>query len=144
MSSYNKVILMGNLTRDPDLRFTASNTAVAKLGLAVNDRYKDRDGNWQDKANFIDCVAFGRTAEVINEHFAKGRPILIEGKLSFSSWDDKQSGQKRSKLEVIIDSFEFVGDRGEMTEQRQPVVSGGRPPIDEDSIPFHPSPGYLI
>lgn len=141
MSSYNKVILMGNLTRDPELRFTASNTAVAKLGLAVNDRYKDKNtGEWVDKPNFIDCVAFGRTAEVINEHFAKGRSIFIEGKLSFSQWDDKQSGQKRSKLEVIIDQFEFVGGREESQQQRQPAAAAAstssRAPIDEDSIPF--------
>jgi single-strand DNA-binding protein len=112
MASYNRVILMGNLTRDPELRYTASNTAIAKLGLAVNDRYKDKgSGEWVDRANFIDCTAFGRTAEVINQYFQKGRPIFIEGKLRYDQWEDKQSGAKRSKLEVIVDTFEFVGGR---------------------------------
>ena len=146
MAAYNKVLLMGNLTRDPELRYTASNMAVTKIGLAVNDRYKDKQsGEWVDRANFIDCTAFGRTAEVINEHFQKGRPIFVEGKLRYDTWEDKQSGQKRSKLEVIIDNFEFIGDRGGSgggggsRQQQQPVHAGGgggHQPISEDDIPF--------
>ena len=155
MSSYNKVLLMGNLTRDVELRYTAGNVAIAKLGLAVNDRYKDRNsGEWVDRANFIDCTAFGRTAEVINQYFQKGRPIFVEGKLRWDSWEDKQSGQKRSKLEVIIDSFEFIGDRsgggdgqggggqqggGSHSSGHEPVSASAGPahqPISEDDIPF--------
>ncbi len=150
MASFNKVILMGNLTRDVELRYSAGNVAIAKLGLAVNDRYKDKQSDeWVDRANFIDCTAFGRTAEVINQYFSKGRPIFIEGKLRWDSWEDKQSGQKRSKLEVIIDNFEFVGDRegggsggsggGGSRASSEPVGAGagsGHQPISEDDIPF--------
>lgn len=113
MPSYNKVILMGNLTRDPEMRMLPSNTAVTAIGLAVNERYKGSNGEWVDRANFIDCEAFGRTAEIINQYFQKGRPILIEGKLRLDQWEDRQSGQKRSKLKVVVDRFEFVGSRDE-------------------------------
>lgn len=113
MPSYNKVILMGNLTRDPELRHLPSNMPVAQVGLAVNERYKDKQsGEMIDRANFIDCEAFGRTAEIINQYFQKGAPILIEGKLRLDQWEDRQSGQKRSKLKVVIDRFEFVLPRG--------------------------------
>lgn len=114
MPSYNKVILMGNLTRDPEMRFLPSNVPVAQIGLAVNERWKNKQTEqWEERANFIDCEAFGRTAEVIGQYFNKGKPILIEGKLRLDQWEDKQSGQKRSKLKVVIDSFEFVGGRDE-------------------------------
>ena len=113
MPSYNKVILMGNLTRDPELRHLPSNMPVAQVGLAVNERYKDKQsGEMIDRANFVDCEAFGRTAEIINQYFQKGAPILIEGKLRLDQWEDRQSGQKRSKLKVVIDRFEFVLPRG--------------------------------
>ncbi|MEM7681509.1 MAG: single-stranded DNA-binding protein [Planctomycetota bacterium] len=116
MASYNRVILMGNLTRDPELRYTASNMPVAKIGLAVNDRVKNRQTDqWEERANFFDCTAFGRTAELVNQYFTKGRPIFIEGKLRWDSWEDKQSGAKRSKVEVIIDNFQFVGGREDGT-----------------------------
>jgi len=113
MPSYNKVILLGNLTREPELRHLPSNMPVVQIALAVNERYKDKSGQWIDKANFIDCEAFGRTAEIINQYFQKGSPILIEGKLRMDQWEDRQSGQKRSKLKVVIDRFEFVTSRGE-------------------------------
>ena len=157
MPSYNKVILMGNLTRDPEMRYLPSNTAVAQIGLAVNDRWKDKQsGEWKDKANFIDCEAFGNTAENINKFFSKGRPILIEGKLRLDQWED-QSGNKRSKLKVVIDRFEFVGGREDGQGGGGSRESGGgrgyqsrsngggnqgggnQPPhqaIDEDDIPF--------
>lgn len=113
MPSYNKVILMGNLTRDPEMRHLPSNMPVAQIGLAVNERYKDKQtGEWTDRANFVDCDAFGRTAEIISQYFQKGSPILIEGKLRMDQWEDRQSGQKRSKLKVVIDRFEFVLPRG--------------------------------
>ncbi len=112
MANYNRVILMGNLTRDPEMRYTASNMPVTKIGLAVNDRIKNRQTEqWESRPNFFDCTAFGRTAEVVNQYFKKGSSIFIEGKLRWDSWEDKQSGQKRSKVEVIIDNFEFVGGR---------------------------------
>ena len=94
MASYNRVILMGNLTRDPEVRYLPSNMAVVDMGLAVNDRYQDKQtGEWVDRPNFIDCTAFGKSAESIGKFFTKGRPILIEGKLRFEQWDDKQTGQ---------------------------------------------------
>ena len=109
MPSFNRVILMGNITRDPELRFLPSNMGVLDLGLAVNDRYQDKQsGEWTDRANFIDCTAFGKSAESISKFFKKGSPILIEGKLRYETWEDKQSGQKRSKVKVIIDQWNFV------------------------------------
>ncbi len=113
MASYNKVLLMGNLTRDPELRHLPSNTAVVGLGLAVNERWRNKQTDqWEERVNFIDCEAFGRTAEIIQQYFQKGRPIFIEGKLRLDQWQDKE-GNNRSKLKVVIDSFEFVGGRGE-------------------------------
>jgi single-strand DNA-binding protein len=112
MASFNRVILMGNLTRDPEVRYLPNNTAVVDLGLAVNDRYQDKQsGEWVDRPNFIDCTAFGRSAESIGKFFSKGRPILVEGKLRFEQWEDRQSGQKRSKLKVVIDQWNFCDSR---------------------------------
>ncbi|MEM1356383.1 MAG: single-stranded DNA-binding protein [Planctomycetota bacterium] len=114
MPSYNKVILMGNFTRDPELRYLPNNTPVSDFGLAINDRFLNKNTNqWEDRANFVDCTAFGRTAENITKFFAKGRPIFIEGKLRFEQWEDRQSGQKRSKLKVVIDSWQFVDSKNE-------------------------------
>ena len=111
MPNYNKVILMGNLTRDPELRHLPSQMPVVNIGLAVNDRWKDKQtGEWQEKANFFDCEAFGGLAEVLNKYFTKGRPILIDGKLRYESWED-QSGNKRSKVKIVIENFEFMGGR---------------------------------
>ena len=112
MPSYNRVILMGNLTRDPEVRFLPSNTPVCELGLAVNDRYQDKQsGEWVDRPNFIDCTAFGKSAESIGKFFAKGRPILIEGKLRYEQWEDKQTGAKRSKVKVVIDQWNFCDSK---------------------------------
>ena len=108
MASYNRVILMGNLTRDAEMRSLPSGMPVADLGLAVNDRYQDKQsGEWVDRPNFIDCTAFGKQAESIDRFFKKGSAILIEGKLRFEQWDDKQTGQKRSKIKVVIDQWNF-------------------------------------
>ena len=114
MSSYNKVLLIGHFTRDPELRFLPNNTAVCDFGLAVNDRYQNKQTQeWEDRPNFVDVTAFGRTTENINKFFGKGRPIFIEGKLRFEQWEDRQSGQKRSKLKVVVDVWQFVdSDRG--------------------------------
>lgn len=113
MANYNKVLLMGNLTRDPELRYLPSNMPVVQIGLAVNDRVKNRETDqWEDRPNFIDCTAFGKTAELLNQYLRKGRPVFIEGKLRWSSWEDKQSGQKRSKIDVVIESFQFVDSKG--------------------------------
>ena len=109
MASFNRVILAGNLTRDPQLSHTASNTAVCKFGLATNRRWRDRDGTDREEVCFVDCVAWARAAEVINQYMSKGRSLLIEGHLSFRQWE-AQDGTKRSKLEVVVDNFQFLGD----------------------------------
>ncbi|GMU23134.1 MAG: hypothetical protein AMXMBFR13_32170 [Phycisphaerae bacterium] len=108
MASYNRVILAGNLTRDPELSYLPSNTAVCKFGLAVNRRYRDRDGNQKEEVCYVDLTAFGRTGEVINQYMSKGRQILVEGRLQYRQWQDKE-GKNRSKLDVVVESFTFLG-----------------------------------
>ena len=111
MASYNKVILIGNLTRDPEMKYIPSGTAVTNFGLAMNERYTDRQtGEQKDSPCFVDIVAWGRQAEVISEYFSKGRPILIEGSLQYDSWE-AEDGTKRNKLRVRLHRFEFVGGR---------------------------------
>ena len=113
MANFNKVILLGNLTRDPEIRYTQGGMAVAKLGLAVNRRYSV-NGEQKESTCFVDLTAFGRQAEVINEYCKKGRPLFVEGRLEFSQWEG-QDGSKRSKLEVVVENFQFLGSRdGEM------------------------------
>jgi single-strand DNA-binding protein len=111
MANYNKVILMGNLTRDPQMKYLPSQTAVVEFGIASNRRYKTQSGEQKDEVTFVDCTAFGRTGEVINQYFTKGKPIFIEGRLKYDQWEDKQGGGKRHKLTVVVESFEFVGGR---------------------------------
>jgi len=112
MASYNKVILMGNLTRDPEVRYTASGTAIVKFGLAVNRRFQDSEGNWQEEATFVDITMFGKRGEAFSRFHTKGKPAFVEGHLRLDNWEDKQSGQKRSKLYVVADNWEFVGSGG--------------------------------
>jgi single-strand DNA-binding protein len=119
MASFNKVILMGNLTRDPQLRYLPSNMAVCDFGLAVNRRWRDKDGNMKEDVCFVDVAAFGKQGETINQYMAKGRSILIEGHLRLESWTG-QDGQKRSKHSVTVENFQFVGPRGDQ--------AGGGPP----------------
>src|SRR6476659_3697391 len=113
MASFNKVILMGNLTRDPELRYTPKGTAVAKLGLAVNRTWKTETGETKEEVTFVDVDAFGRQAETIAQYCKKGRPLFIEGRLRLDSWDDKQTGQKRSKLGIVAETVQFLGSPGE-------------------------------
>ena len=105
----NKVILLGNLGKDPEVKYTQSGMAVARFSLATTERAKDKDGNWQDKTEWHNLVAFGRTAEVAGEYLKKGRTIYIEGALRTSSWDDKESGQKKYKTEIIVNDLVMVG-----------------------------------
>ena len=116
MASFNRVVLVGNLTRDPELRYISSGTAVSDIGLAVNDRVK-RNDQWVDEATFVDITLWGRTAEVANEYLSKGSPVLIEGRLKLDQWE--KDGQKRSKLKVI-------GERMQMLGGREGVPRGGR------------------
>src|ERR671933_154174 len=111
MASFNKVILLGNLTRDPQLKYLPSQTAVAEFGLAVNRKFRTQSGEDREEVTFIDCSAFAKQAELINQYFTKGKPIFIEGRLKYDSWEDKQGGGKRSKLTVVIENFQFVGGR---------------------------------
>ena len=112
MASFNKVILMGNLTRDPELRYTQSNMAVCKVGLAVNRRVKDQQTDqWREEPTFVDVTIFGKRGEAFEKFHKKGASAFIDGELRFDQWDDRESGQKRSKLYVVANNWEFVGSR---------------------------------
>lgn len=128
MASFNKVLLMGNLTRDPALKYLQSGTALVEFGIAVNRRWKDQDGEEREEVAFVDCAAFGKTAEVIDQYFTKGKPIFIEGRLKFDQWEDKNGGGKRSKLSVIVDHFQFIGARDDDGEKRDEQQEYQRPP----------------
>lgn len=148
---FNKVILMGNLTRDPEVRNTPSGQSVASFGLAVNRTWRGQDGEQHESVSYIDCVAWGKTGEIIAQYVQKGRPLLVSGRLEQRSWDDKETGQKRSKVEVIVEDFNFVGGgAGERsgapaqsggssspTKKKDEVVEDiGDEPINLDDIPF--------
>jgi len=111
MPSYNKVLLMGNLTRDVQLKSLPSGQPVAEIGIAINRKFKTKDGQDREEVTYVDCECWGPRAEVINKYFSKGKPIFIEGRLKLDSWEDKD-GQKRSKMRVVIDDFQFVEGRG--------------------------------
>jgi single-strand DNA-binding protein len=111
--SVNKVILVGNLGKDPEVKYTPSGTAVAKFSLATNERYKDKSGEWQDRTEWHNVVAWQRLAEIVGEYVKKGSKLYIEGRLQTSSWDDKESGQKRYKTEVIASDLVLLSGRGE-------------------------------
>jgi len=110
MPNLNRVTLMGNLTRDPELRTLPSGNAVAALGLAINRRWKNQQGEQQEETTFVDCEAFGKTAEVLAQYLKKGRPVYIEGRLKLDMWEDKEGG-KRSKMKVIVDNFQFIDSK---------------------------------
>ena len=151
MANFNKVILAGNLTRDPELRYTPKGTAIAKIGLAINRKWRSESGEMKDETTFVDVDAFGKTAETIGQYLKKGRPILIEGRLRYETWDDKTTGAKRSKLGVIMDSFQFI-DSGNRTDSeggapapRPPRPAAAAPatepiegdaPPESDDVPF--------
>lgn len=137
MASYNKVLLMGNLTRDPELRFTASGAAVASFGLAVNRKYKSGD-EWKEDVCFVDITVWGRTAENCTEYLNKGSGVFVEGRLNFQSWE-AQDGQKRNKLEVVANVVQFLGKSGSGKPSMDMDGGGdgmgdGAPP--KDDIPF--------
>lgn len=162
--NFNKVLLMGNLTRDVEVR-QAGSTQVANIGLAVNRRFRTQDGQNREETTFVDCEAWGRTAEVMAQYLSKGSPVFIEGRLRLDTWQDKESGGNRSKLKVVIEGFQFIGSRGEGEGggqgggggysrggasgggggysrgaggggQSGGNALGGYEPIDEDDIPF--------
>jgi single-strand DNA-binding protein len=119
MANFNKVLLIGNLTRDPQLSYLPSQTAVVDFGLAVNRRWTGKDGEKKEDTCFVDCTAFGRPAETINKYLSKGRPVFVEGRLTFSSWT-AQDGTKRSKLKVTVENFQFLGGSGAGTAAASP------------------------
>jgi single-strand DNA-binding protein len=153
--NFNRVILMGNLTRDVELRHTGSNQALAKLGLACTRRWRSPEGEQREETMFIDCEAWGKQAEFISQYFSKGRPILVEGRLKLDQWEDKETKAKRSKHVVVIEGVSFVdskpgggGGGGESRPanggSRQPAAAGapapqewgGKGPMEEEDIPF--------
>jgi single-strand DNA-binding protein len=109
MANYNKVLLIGNLTRDPEVRYTPKGTAVANLGLAVNRAWTAENGEQREEVTFVDIEVWGRQAETAGQYLSKGRPVFIEGRLKLDTWDDKDSGQKRSKLKVVAERVQFLG-----------------------------------
>src|ERR1041385_6891075 len=111
MANFNKVILMGNLTRDPEIRYTPKGTAVAEIGLAINRFFAGENGEKREETTFVDVTLWGRTAEIAGEYLKKGRPVFIEGRRQLDTWDDKQSGQKRSKLKVVGEGLQLLGGR---------------------------------
>ena len=143
MASFNRIILVGNLTRDPQLSYTPSNTAVCKFGMATNRSFKDREGNSRDETCFVDCTLFGRGGETFNQYMSKGRQVLVEGRLSLNQWTTPE-GDKRSKHEVIVENFTFLGSgrsEGAPNRSSAPVSSPSGPGYDEpppqgDDIPF--------
>lgn len=149
MASFNKVILLGNLTRDPEVRYTPKGSAVADLGLAVNRQYTLENGEKREEVTFVDVTFWGRTAEVAGEYLKKGRPVFVEGRLQLDTWDDKQSGQKRSKLKVIGETMQMLGgprgaeaggDEGDRSSRpgrpTPPPRSAAASEPDDDEIPF--------
>lgn len=112
MASFNKVILIGNLTRDPDLRVTNSGLSICKLGLAVNRNYTTKEGEAKDETTYVDIDAFGKQAEILSKYMQKGKPLMIEGRLKLDQWESNE-GQKRSKLGVVLENFQFIGGRDE-------------------------------
>lgn len=156
MPSFNKVILIGNLTRDPELRYTPKGTAVAKIGLAVNRTWKSESGETKEEVTFVDVDAWGRQAETIGQYLKKGRPIMVEGRLKLETWEDKQTNQKRSRLGVVMENFQFLDSRGHegggaapsnggeapraraQSSATAPAVAGeGEPSVpEEDDVPF--------
>ncbi len=134
MANLNRVIMMGNLTRDPQVRYTATGTPVATLGLAVNTRIKHGD-EWKDDPCFIDVVVFGKQAESCGEYLSKGRPVLIEGRLQYRTWES-QDGQKRSKHEVLADRVQFMPRAGRTSEGGLPGETGEGDAMEDDDVPF--------
>lgn len=151
MASFNKVIIAGNLTRDPELRYTPKGTAVARITLAVNRTYAGEDGQRKEEVSYIDVDVWGRQAETIGQYMKKGRPLLVEGRLKLDSWEDKNTKQKMSKLKVVLESFAFIdsnrgdGESGAPAPARQRPAAAAAPsgeplegdaPPESDDVPF--------
>ena len=131
MASFNKVLLMGNLTRDPELRYTSGGTAVASFGLAVNRKFKQGE-EWKDEVCFVDITVWAKQGENCAEYLNKGSQAFIEGRLNYQTWEDKQSGQQRSKLEVVANNVQFLTKQGD----KKDMGSGSSSAADDDDVPF--------
>lgn len=143
MANFNRVLLLGNVTRDPEVRYTPKGSAVCDLGVAVNRAYTTDSGEKREEVTFVDVTLWGRTAEVASEYLKKGRPVFIEGRLQMDTWDDKQTGQKRTRLRVVADNMQLLGGRpsggaesGESRQTSAPPKKSGPSEPDEDEIPF--------
>lgn len=152
MPSFNRVTLMGHLTRDPQLKYLPNQTAVTEFGIAMNNKWKTAQGEQREEVTFVDCACFGKRGEVVNQYFRKGAAIFVEGRLKYDTWEDKQGGGKRSKLSVIVEEFQFVGGRATgngtsidgSTSQEEPprrpqsreTVPQSEEAFDESEIPF--------
>jgi single-strand DNA-binding protein len=145
MANLNRVLLLGNVTRDPEVRYTPKGSAVCDLGIAVNRAYTTDSGEKREEVTFVDVTLWGRTAEVASEYLKKGRPVFIEGRLQMDTWDDKQTGQKRSRLRVVAENMQLLGGRppsgaadatGEIRQPGAPSKSAAASEPDEDEIPF--------
>jgi single-strand DNA-binding protein len=142
MANLNKVLLMGNLTRDVELKSTGGGTQVGKFGLAINRKWNGSDGEKKEDVTFVDCEVWGKTAEAMAKYLAKGRGVFVEGRLKLDQWEDKESGQKRSKMSVVVESFQFVDSkpadapvgRGEAAPSRKAPTSDL--PVGDESLPF--------
>ena len=139
MASLNRVLLMGNLTRDIELKHTANNTAVANIGLAVNRRYRSGE-EYKEETTFVDCEAWGRTAETMAKYLNKGRPVFIEGRLKLDEWQDRD-GNRRTKMVTVVENFQFIDSRGggqsQQTSTSTPAPSASpSPSVSNDDIPF--------
>ena len=159
MANLNKVMLIGNLTRDPELKYTPGNQAVCEIGLAVNRKYRTKDNEEREETTFVDCEAWGKQAEVLKQYMTKGKPLFVEGRLKLDTWEDKDGG-KRSKMRVVIENFQFLGSagggggggeryvsdeggapRGGSRGGRAPAATGGRggaghQDVADEDIPF--------
>ncbi|HKK19723.1 MAG TPA: single-stranded DNA-binding protein [Opitutales bacterium] len=133
MASFNKVILLGNLTRDPETRVTANGNTICKLGLATSRVYSTRDGERREETTFVDIDAFGKQAEVITKYMRKGRPLMVEGRLKLDQWETNE-GQKRSKLGVVLENFQFIGGRDDN------AGGGGSGGYEDSSPPANSKP----
>ncbi len=151
MANFNKVILAGNLTRDPELRYTPKGVAIAKITLAINRTWKSETGEPKEEVTFVDVDAFGRQAEVVGQYMKKGRPFLVEGRLKLDQWEDKNTHQKQSKLKVVLEGFSFIdsnrGDSAAPAASRpaaapaapgdvSPPAEAGAPEPEQDDVPF--------
>ena len=143
MASFNQVILVGNLTRDPELRYTPKGTAIVRITLAVNRNYTTEGGERKEEVSFIDVEAWGKQAEVISQYMKKGRPFLVEGRLKLDTWEDKNTHQKQSKLKVVLEGFSFIDSRGPDTgsgEAARPRAASAPTTAPSTAAPAAPPP----